>query len=57
MKDAISPEETARHAEEEPYVDCFARACRHLVDKRCNLYTTKRPPIIVVDGRCMGFEI
>ena len=40
----------------EPYADCFARACAHLVDKRCTLYTTVRPPIIVIDGRCMGFE-
>lgn len=43
-------------AQGEPYEDCFARACRHLVNKRCTLYTTVRPPIIVVDGRCMGFE-
>lgn len=49
-------EKTPEGAEGEPYADCFARACRHLVNKRCNLYTTGRPPIIVVDGRCMGYE-
>ena len=58
MKDAILMiEETAKDTEAEPYADCFARGCRHLVNKRCDLYTTARPPIIVVDGHCMGFEI
>ena len=40
----------------EAYTGCFARACKHLVNKQCDLYTTARPPIIVIDGRCMGFE-
>lgn len=42
--------------EGQPYADCFARACKHLFNRHCNLYTQCRPPIIVIDGRCMGFE-
>jgi len=42
---------------DQPYLDCFARSCKHLVYKHCDLYTMKRPPVIIVDGRCMGFEI
>ena len=55
-KDAIGVEESTKNAAEELYADCFARARRHQANKRCNLYTVARPPIIVVDGRCMGFE-
>jgi len=42
---------------DQPYPDCFARSCKHLVGKHCDLYTVARPPIVIIDGRCMGFEI
>lgn len=42
---------------DQPYTDCFARSCKHLVNKQCDLYTSTRPPIVILDGRCMGFEI
>ena len=39
-----------------PYSNCFARTCKHLVNEQCNLFTVTRPPTIITDGMCMGFE-
>jgi hypothetical protein len=52
-----SPQKTGEDSDGHPYSDCFARYCQHLVNSQCQIYTTARPPIIVIDGRCMGFEI
>ena len=48
--------EDSTNLEVQPYGECFARGCKHLCNMQCNLYTKVRPPIIVIDGRCMGFE-
>lgn len=44
------------HQGEQPFSDCFARSCRHLVDGHCGIYTATRPPTITVDGRCLGYD-
>jgi hypothetical protein len=41
---------------DEPYSGCFARSCTQRVNNRCMIYTAASPPVISIDGMCVGFE-